>query len=191
MAFAISATAVDSNEVTIAISAAAAAVDIYRSESSYTSDIAAAFAANNLGTALVTDTTATSFTDFTAVKNKEYYYYAFDGTNWVYDSVETPEQGEFSSAFVPKSLINTNQASVFVTNQNTYGAVAFEVPVEAGNLAIVALKTPTAITDSALATLFTGTDMKFQILAKDDVTAVAAFDPKLTGRFHLRYTPQS
>lgn len=94
---------------------------------------------------------------------------------------------KFDNDYVVKHLLAGNQTDVFVSNQNTFGSVPFTVPGEAGCLALILVKTSAALTDSDLATAFSGTGDVAQILAQDTVASVTGKQIEIEGRVHLKY----
>lgn len=178
----LTATAIDANEVSLAVTGAAAGVSLYRS----TTEVADMTDLDD-ATPLTSGVTAASWTDFTTSAATGYYYYATDGTEWAASGlVTTPSPGEFVPDFVPKNLV-ANTTTAIVDRQNSSGMFDFNLPVTTGNIAVLVLKTGTELTDAALATLFSGQDVKFQILAKDNITAVTGYSTALVGSMQLKY----
>lgn len=192
MAFGITATSVSGNQVNIAVTDAAAAVTIYRTTTDYTSDIAAAFTENNLGTAKVSALSTASWSDYTTSSATTYYYYAFDGTDWTSATVTTLTPNEYKSDYVPPAPISITQSSAFVAAQNSAAAIRIpQIDLVSGNLCVVALKTSSEMTDADISALFIGTDVKFNILMNGSLPEVTDYHPTMSGSFTMRYAPDA
>lgn len=188
MAFALTATGMSGTQVKLAWSDAASSVSVYRTTTDYTSDIAAASTAGNLGTALSTGMTGTFYNDYTSVAATLYYYYAYDGTDWVSATLTTPTPTEFDADYVPVNPIKKSPGAAFVEEQNNSGYVRINpLSVSNGNLCLIAIKTTDALDDDDIAALFTGTSMNYNIVVNGEVPSVSGYSPELNGTFQVKY----
>lgn len=188
MAFTLTATEMTGSEVKLTWSDAAASVSIYRTTTQVSSPTATSITDGDLGTALATGKTGTEWTDYTPVSGTTYYYYAYDGTTIVTSSVTPSGPNEFDSDYVVSNMDTINEDSLYVRTQNANGSVSFnELPISAGYLAVIAVKTSAALTESSLATILGSDVQAFQIIAQKNVVAKTGYTPKLTGTLHQKY----